>query len=145
MIKGSCICGGVNFELDEEKITMMNNCYCSTCRKVTGSDYLTAIQVPLEDFTWLSGEELVSTFESSPGSHRAFCNVCGSRMPQSNAAWPFITIPAGSLDGDPKVAPQVSIFTASKPPWHLIDDTVLSCEDMGTPEFWGEFMAKQNK
>ncbi len=144
MIKGSCLCGGISFSINEEKISMMSNCYCSNCRKATGSDYVTVIQVPPEDFSWLSGEELVSTYESSPGNHRAFCKVCGSRMPQSNTAWPFITIPAGSLDGDPKVTPQVSIFTASKPAWHSIDESVLSCPDMGTPEFWGEFTAKQN-
>lgn len=142
MVQGSCLCAGIEFQIHEEKIMMMNNCHCTSCRKVSGAAYATFIQVPPEYFTWLSGEELVATYESSPGNHRAFCGTCGSRMPQSNSAWPMITIPAGSLDADPNVLPQVNTFTASKEPWYSIDESIPSCTDMGTPEFWGEVLEK---
>ena len=138
MIQGSCLCGEVTFEIDEGKIVMMNNCHCTNCRKVTGADYGTFIQIPEQDFKWLSGQEFVSTYDSSPGNHRAFCKNCGSRAPQSNEAWPFVTIPAGSLDGDPKMSPKVNIFTGSKAPWLSIDDSIPSVSDMGSPDFWAE-------
>jgi hypothetical protein len=140
MIMGSCLCGGIKFEINEENIFMMNNCYCVNCRKVSGADCVTAIQVSKEEFNWLTGEDLITTFESSPGNQRAFCRVCGSRIPQSNASWPFVSIPAGSLDGDPNIAPQVNIFTASKAPWCSIDESIPSAPDRGSEEFWAEFM-----
>lgn len=142
MIKGSCLCGGVQFEFEEQSILLMNNCHCSKCRKVSGADYGTFIQVPFDQFRWVAGEELVSTFESSPGNHRAFCNVCGSRAPQINKMFHVMTIPGGALDGDPKTTPEVSIFTADKAPWHKIDESILSFPDAGSQEFWGGFIAK---
>ena len=45
MIHGSCLCAEVTFEIDESKIIMMNNCHCANCRKVTGADYGTFIQI----------------------------------------------------------------------------------------------------
>lgn len=136
MIKGSCLCGGVDIEIDETKIAMMSNCFCVNCRKVSGAAYGTVLQVAPEGFKWLSGEDLVSTYESSPGNNRAFCRTCGSRLPQSNPAWPFISIPAGILDGDPKMIPLANSFTASSPPWHTVDESIPSVPDMGTEEFW---------
>ena len=126
MIQGSCLCGEVSFEIDEEKIVMMSNCHCINCRKVSGADYGTFIQIPPQDFKWLSGREFVTTYESSPGNHRAFCKNCGSRMPQSNDAWPFVSIPAGNLDEDPGMIPNANTFTASKAPWLSIDQSLPS-------------------
>ena len=145
MIHGSCLCAEVTFEIDESKIIMMNNCHCANCRKVTGADYGTFIQISPQDFNWLSGEEYVSTYDSSPGNHRAFCKKCGSRMPQTSDASPFTTIPAGSLDADPKVTPNVNIFTGSKAPWNIIDDSLPSSIDMGTPEFWAKLFPQPAK
>lgn len=145
MIKGSCLCGGISFEINQDKILIMNNCHCTNCRKVTGAAYGTFIQVAPEDFSWLSGEQLVSTYESTPGNHRAFCKTCGSRVPQSNNAAPLKTIPAGCLDEDPNVVPELNIFTASKAPWHSIDDSIPSAPDLGSAEFWTEFMANRKR
>jgi len=136
MIQGSCLCGEVKYEIDENKIAMMSNCHCSNCRKATGADYGTFIQIPPQDFNWLSGQESVATYDSSPGNHRAFCKNCGSRMPQTNDAWPFITIPAGSLDKDPNTKPKANIFTASKVSWLSIDNSIPSVSDMGSADFW---------
>ncbi len=136
MIRGSCLCGDVAYEIDEEKIVMMNCCHCGNCRKATGADYGTFIQIPPQDFKWLTGEESLTNYESSPGNHRAFCKRCGSTMPQRNDAWPFMVIPAGTLDADPMTAPKAHMFTASKAPWHTVDAAIPSATDMGAPEFW---------
>ncbi len=143
MINGSCLCGSIKYEIDQEKVFMMSNCHCTNCRKVSGADYGTFIQVPPDAFNWLQGEELISTFESSPGNYRAFCKHCGSRMPQSNAHWPFVTIPAGSLDADPGRAPQANSFTASGAPWHQLDESIPSVPDGGSEEFWKSIIAGQ--
>ena len=138
MIQGSCLCGEISFEIDEDNIAMMSNCHCTNCRKASGADYGTFVQVPPQCFKWLSGEENVRTYDSSPGNHRAFCRSCGSRMPQSNDSWPFITIPAGVLDGDPRTFPKANIYTASKVPWLTIERSIPSAPDIGTQEFWSK-------
>jgi hypothetical protein len=142
MIQGSCLCGGIRFEIDESRIHLINNCYCVNCRKVSGAAYGTFVQMPGSGFRWISGEELVATFESSPGNHRAFCKVCGSRAPQSRDFSEYATVPAGSLDGDPGVKPHVNMFTASKAAWHTIEDSLPSVPDRGTPEFWTPLLEK---
>ena len=140
MIEGSCLCGGIKYEIDERLIYLINNCHCGNCRKVSGAAYGTVVHVAGGGFRWLSGEELISTFDSSPGNHRAFCKVCGSRAPRFHGL--RASVPAGSLDGDPGVKPHVNIFTASKAPWHTIDDSIPSVPDQGSDQFWGELMMK---
>ena len=139
MIQGSCLCGGVRFEIDERQILIINNCHCTNCRKVSGAAFGTFVQVPGEHFQWLAGKELVSTYESSPGNHRGFCRVCGSRAPQSRNWEAIVTVPAGCLDGDPVARPVINIFAASKAPWHEMDESMASVPGFGTEEFWRDF------
>src|SRR4029077_14117432 len=76
MIKGSCACGGIRFEI--EAVRSMTHCHCTACRKLTGASLATVAHVEKDKFRWLAGEELISRYESAPGSFRAFCRVCGS-------------------------------------------------------------------
>jgi len=145
MIEGSCLCGGMKFEIDEEYIFVINNCHCANCRKVSGAAYGTFVQIPADHFRWLKGRDLLSTYESSPGNHRAFCKVCGSRAPQSPNWDERVTIPAGCLDGDPKLRPAVNIFTASKAPWHTIDEPIPSFDDHPPDAFWLSTFAEWQK
>jgi hypothetical protein len=142
VIQGSCLCGGVRFEVDERQIFLINNCHCVNCRKVSGAAYGTFLQVAGSGFHWISGEELVGTFESSPGNFRAFCRVCGSRAPQSRDRAEHATVPAGSLDGDPGAKPHINMFTASKAPWHTIDNSLPSIPGQESPEFWLTFVER---
>jgi len=132
MIEGSCLCSGIKFEIDEEYIYMVNHCHCSNCRKITGAAHGTFVQVPGRHFRWRAGHELVSTFESSPGNHRAFCKICGSKVPQSRDWKKLVGVPAGSLDGDPHLSPGLNVFTGSKAPWHSIDESIPSFTTMPT-------------
>jgi ADP-ribosyl-[dinitrogen reductase] hydrolase len=114
-IRGSCLCGTVSFELDKAGIVWTNACFCSYCRKVSGSQFIVAVHVRPESFRWLSGEDQVGAFESSPGNMRGFCRICGSIAP---VCTPFeVKVPGGALDDDPGVAPTVNIYTASTARW----------------------------
>jgi hypothetical protein len=146
MIQGSCLCGAVRYELDEQAILLMNNCHCSRCRKVSGATFATFVQVAGKSFRWISGENSVATFESSPGFHRAFCKLCGSRAPQSRNWEEHVTIPAGGIDGDPGVKPHVNICVSDKVAWHVIDESIPSAADAGSREFWRKLIReKQSK
>jgi hypothetical protein len=121
MLKGSCLCGGVRYQIDGE-VGPMAHCYCSMCRKQHGAAFGTYVGVKAADFRWLKGEELVASYESSPGGQRGFCRTCGSNLPVLEPGAEEFFIPAGTLDDDPGVRPAVHIFVASKAPWVEIDD-----------------------
>jgi hypothetical protein len=46
MFHGSCLCGGVRFEI-ERFVGPFELCHCTRCRKVSGSAYLTWLGVHL--------------------------------------------------------------------------------------------------
>ena len=61
MIRGSCLCGGVRFEI-ERAVGPFELCHCTRCRKVSGSAYLTWLGVRREDFRLLQGADLIKTY-----------------------------------------------------------------------------------
>jgi hypothetical protein len=77
--------------------------------------------VPAADFRFTQGADLVQSYESSPGNHRTFCRVCGSRAP-GPAERDLYFVPAGLFDDDPGVKPALHIFVGSKAPWWEIHD-----------------------
>lgn len=122
MIKGSCACGGIKFEV--EKVLALTTCHCSICRKLSGSAFGTYAHVAKKDFRLVSGEELMTGYESTPGSTRKFCKVCGSSAPGQAPYLPTVSIAAGLFDDDPGVKPMLHVFTSSKAPWWEITDNL---------------------
>jgi hypothetical protein len=120
MIKGSCACGGIKFEVD--KVLALTTCHCSNCRKLSGSAFGAYAHVAKKDFRFIAGEDLMDSFESSPGSIRKHCRVCGSQAPGQAPYLPTVSIPAGLLDDDPGVKPALHVFVSSKAPWWEITD-----------------------
>lgn len=120
MIKGSCACGGVRFEIDS--VRALTHCHCTNCRKLTAASFATYAHVEKTKFRWLAGEELIHRFESSSGSFRPFCRTCGSMVPGQAPYLETVSVPAGLLDDDPGVRPLLHVFTSSKAPWWEIND-----------------------
>jgi hypothetical protein len=93
------------------------------CRKNTGSAFLPCAQVAAKDFKWTKGEELLGSYESSPGAKRMFCKNCGSPVASgSDSMKDSLFLYMGSLDDDPGVRPEAHIFVGSKAPWFEITD-----------------------
>ncbi|HXQ15467.1 MAG TPA: GFA family protein [Caulobacteraceae bacterium] len=141
MISGSCLCGDVAFEIDESGIVTSNNCSCANCRKVSGAGHGTFLQLKPSCFRWTSDPSKVATYESSPGNHRAFCPRCGSRAPQ-HGRLPVVGVPAGALDSDPGVRPEVAFYAASDAPWCVAEVTGKAYAQAPPPEFLDEFMSR---
>ena len=70
-LRGSCLCGGV-------RLMRSSHCHCRQFQKAHGGPFRTRARVAAADFRYLAGEELVSFYESTPGTHRGFCKVCGA-------------------------------------------------------------------
>ena len=75
-IGGSCLCGGVKFEITGPLSSPLN-CHCSQCRKQHGAPFRSRVRVQVEDFRWLQGEHLIKYYESA-GGYLRFCRECRS-------------------------------------------------------------------
>jgi hypothetical protein len=135
MIRGSCLCGQITYELGGSA-QLINHCHCSMCRKVHGAAFGSFLHADASGFRWVTGADLLQRYQSSAGSFRAFCQVCGSNMPVLEDNDTHVIIPAGTLDDDPGVRPVVHIFTGSKAPWYKIADALPRFEAFPPKEFW---------
>ena len=122
-VKGSCLCGGVAFEISG-KTSPIGQCHCSKCRKVSGTDGNAVLITRVDNLTWLRGEDLVRKYfvPNGDGWCSSFCGTCGSPTPHTDNASKIYFVPAGLLDDDPGVKPRLHVFTSSKAPWWTIDD-----------------------
>ena len=58
MLTGSCLCGGVRYQIDGE-LGAVTNCHCSLCRKMSGSAFSSGSTIPTASFRFVTGEELL--------------------------------------------------------------------------------------
>ena len=128
MIRGSCLCGAVRFEI-ERAVGPFELCHCRRCRKLTGSVFAAAVGVLARDFRLLEGANLIRTFEApilaAPPAYRSsFCSRCGSQVPNPEPDATWFEIPAGLLDDDPGARPDRHIFVELQAPWFEIADAL---------------------
>ena len=129
MLKGSCLCGSIRYEIDGP-LDEVRNCHCSMCRKAHSAAFRSRASVKSRDFRWTAGESLVTWYQSSPGTRRGFCSCCGSPLLSRFDDSPEVCgLPLGCLDTDPGVRPAMHIFTGSKAPWFEIADSLPRFEE----------------
>jgi hypothetical protein len=129
MLKGSCLCNAIQYEIHGELGPVMV-CHCSRCRKASGSAYAINAAVKTDEFHWVKGSGFVAEFESSPGVFRVFCKQCGSPLVSRRPAEPgILRLRMGSLDTPVGVKPVAHIFVGSKAPWDEILDDVPQYEE----------------
>jgi len=126
MIRGSCLCGGVKFEI-ARAAGPFELCHCNRCRKASGSAFVSGLTVKREDFSLVQGRELIRTYEAPilrgpPAYRTCFCGICGCPVPNVESELPWLEVPAGSLDDDPELRPDKHIFVEHKSPWFAITD-----------------------
>jgi hypothetical protein len=123
-LQGGCLCDEVRFEIDGPLIRS-SHCHCRQCQKAHGAPFRTRARVAAANFRFLAGEELVSFYESTPGTHRGFCKVCGapvlvkfderSRSAQTDpGAVALYGVALTTLDDDPGVRPDAHAFIIDK-------------------------------
>ncbi|WP_317929395.1 GFA family protein [Halioxenophilus sp. WMMB6] len=116
-MRGSCLCGRVQYQVAEFESNIAN-CFCSMCRKQSGSAFATYGSVKVENLEWLSGKEFIKTYRSSSIAERGFCNHCGSNLFYHVIADNHeVEIALGTLNDEPNVKPNANIYCASRPKW----------------------------
>jgi hypothetical protein len=120
MLKGSCCCGAIRFELSAAP-SMMGTCHCSRRRKVGAS---AIVFVRREDLLWRQGREHVELYKPDhPYKYgRCFCKVCGTSLGEILSEEPVFPIAANAPDTDVGIKNQFHEFTSEKPDWCQICD-----------------------
>jgi hypothetical protein len=122
MIRGSCLCGAVKYEV-RGSLGPTVNCHCSMCRKAHGAAFGSYARVNSKDFVLMSGSAQISSYQSSAGVMRTFCGRCGSTLQFIRVTRPeTLWIALGTLDDDPGVRPERHIYVDSKAVWFDISD-----------------------
>ena len=133
MIRGSCLCGGVEFEIDG-RLTPIQCCHATRCRKSTGAAFAPEIATRTSSFRWVRGEELITRYEAPllrepPPFRKAFCSVCGSPVPLVEQDSEFVALLAGVLDGEPETTPFRHVFLSQKAPWYSVNDELTKFDE----------------
>ena len=132
-ITGSCLCGAVEYAVENEFVFMFM-CHCAHCRKISGSSYASNLFSDTNSFLWTKGEDNVVRFDT-PGRDftKAFCKDCGSGVPYASKSSDKFVIPAGSLNAEPNCLKTYKIFMAENTGWMSDYPQAETCQAF--PEF----------
>jgi hypothetical protein len=64
MLRGSCLCGGVRYEVTGP-VHDVHHCHCSMCRKAHGAAFSTFARLTAGDFRVVAGAADVRAYRSS--------------------------------------------------------------------------------
>ena len=119
---GSCLCGGIRYEIYGE-IGDVIQCHCNRCRKANGTAFATNAPIQKADFKIVQGEHLLKKFASTPTTVRCFCGECASPIISIKTETPeTYRLRIGTLDTSLEHKPTMHIFTAYKAEWDTICD-----------------------
>ena len=124
-VRGSCLCGGVKFELAEAPATL-RYCHCESCKKLSGGAATVNGRVPSKSIRILEGDDLLQTFQPEEGSAKTFCSECGSNL--FGGGWPeseFSSVRLSAIDTGFDTRPRSHIYVRSLAPWETLPDDRL--------------------
>jgi hypothetical protein len=136
VIRGSCLCGEVVFEL-AEPLSGIELCHCRKCRKAYGAPFAATLYCPKRRFKWIRGKARVTTYDAPleelpPAYRHSFCATCGSALPLMWDQLPFVEVPASSLDAAVGSRPAYQMFECQRLEW-IEDTSGLRWYERGAP------------
>lgn len=129
MLKGSCLCGEVEYQVEEIPGKVFN-CHCTQCRKSHGAAFATQAFTDGSTLKFLKGEDKVKEY-TGHGGIRAFCSECGSRLmnyaPDKSM---YLSVALSCVDSPHNGRPVANAFVAYKAPWYTPSDEIPSFDEM---------------
>jgi hypothetical protein len=124
-LEGSCLCGGVRFEVSEP-FAYTTHCHCEFCKRISGGYGTVSGRVPTSAIRVLQGAELLHSYTPEGGSAKTFCSTCGSNL--FGGGWPesestSVRLATFGLEFDRK--PQAHTFVRSVAAWEILPDDGL--------------------
>ena len=128
LLKGSCHCGSIKFQVESPHPYPFNLCYCSVCRKTAGGGGYAINLGGRFDTLQIDGIEHESVYhaiidgQKSP-AERHFCKHCASALWLYDARWPELVHPfASAIDTELPIAPErTHLMLNSKAAWVQIE------------------------
>jgi hypothetical protein len=119
---GSCLCGGVRFEVAED-FDAVGYCHCASCKKLSGAGGTVNGIARSDTVRILAGEELLHRYQPQEGSAKTFCSVCGSNL--FGGGWPqseWASVRVAALDSRFDRRPERHTFVRSVAPWEVLPE-----------------------
>ncbi|MGH1373185.1 MAG: GFA family protein [Cellvibrionaceae bacterium] len=125
-LTGECFCGAIQYQISGQ-LRDARSCHCSRCRKAFSSQASAYALVNPNDFCWLIGEALLTTYSSAEGFGLQFCKCCGSTL-CGIFENQIHGITLGCLNEDPMIEIGRHIFVGSKARWEVMPEGVVQYE-----------------
>jgi hypothetical protein len=130
-ITGECFCGEVKYQV-EGKLRDARSCHCSRCRRAFSSQASAYASVEPQEFKWLSGEDLLTSYVDRHGFGLRFCSQCGSTL-CGIISGTIHGVTLGCVNDDPEIELGKHIYVGSKAKWEVIPEDVPQYKE-GAPE-----------
>ena len=126
-ITGSCSCEAVKYSL-AGPLKDARSCHCSMCRRIFAAQASVCAEVDAEKFSWIQGEDQLTSYVGERGYGVQFCKHCGSTL---SIVYKGVvhSLTLGCMDGNPKVEIDRHIFVGSKASWELMPEGVTAFEE----------------
>jgi len=113
--QGGCLCGQVRYEVTGAPVDT-TLCFCTQCRRQTGSAMPAFATWPADRLALLRGEP--RSYRSSERAVRQFCQECGSALFWLADGSGQVDVFLGSLDAPERIPPpRMQIWTRHRMPW----------------------------
>jgi hypothetical protein len=96
---GGCLCGEVRFAADPPDLPV-GYCNCVVCRRANIAAFISRVGIARADFHWTAGEQKITSYESSFGTLRRFCSICGSYLGDERSTPERFVVRLTALDDD---------------------------------------------
>jgi len=115
--RGRCHCGAVRFVATMPS-RFVAHCHCASCRRAHGAAFVTWAGFPSAQIRVVEGAGHMVAHESSPGTRRSFCRLCGTKLFFSSTRWPGEThVVLAAFDEPVDRAPGGHAFWAEHVSW----------------------------
>ncbi len=134
---GSCQCGGIEFEVNAEPLTIYV-CHCNACKKQSGTSFGTSMVVATAALSIVRGtpKTYVKRAESGRTAHCDFCAECGNRLfHRLGASAPIALVKTGLIDNAIALNPVAHLWTRYKDEWVDVPQGMLVYDQQPTDDF----------
>jgi len=114
MHNGSCLCGLVKYEVEDE-LEFVVNCHCQYCRLAHGAEFVPVAMLSAEKLRVIQGQEYLSKYEvETVAAFRCFCSKCGTRIFNHSPRVNFISLVTATLSQPSRVQPLANVNMESR-------------------------------
>ncbi len=123
-IKGACLCGAVQFEVDGP-LQQVAHCHCTICQRAHGAAFVTWAALPDQRVRVTGGTDRLEHYRSSEIGTRTFCRTCGSSLFCTLTTHPgVIDVALGCLAADHGAVPRAHMFWDDRVGWVETGDSL---------------------